>query len=101
MPSKSENYPEKGHKYQVVNSLQECQDILHDAPIGIFTSIPEGRFLAVNPAMANLYGFNDPEEMIQSITDIGSQFYLYSEDRQEFQPQLSGSKVQSNLYITS
>lgn len=88
MPSGSDSYPGRDHESQMVNSLQECQDILLNAPIGIFTSTPEGRFLAVNPAMAELYGFNDPEEMIQTITDIGSQFYLYSEDRREFQRRL-------------
>ena len=31
---------------------------------GIFRSTPEGRFLTVNPAMARMFGFARPEEMI-------------------------------------
>jgi PAS domain S-box-containing protein len=44
--------------------FQDCQSILRDAPIGIFTSTVAGRFVAVNPAMAAMYGYDSPEQMI-------------------------------------
>ena len=66
-------------------SMEEYQKILMNAPIGIFISSPEGRFLSVNKAMARRYGFSEPDELIQSITDIATQLYLYPEDRLEFQ----------------
>ena len=69
-------------------NLQEARDILLNAPIGIFKSTPEGRFVSANMALAKMYGFDKPEELIQSITDISTQFYLYTEDRLEFQRRL-------------
>ena len=69
-------------------SMEEYQDILINAPIGIFISSPEGRFLSVNRAMARRYGFSEPDELIQSITDIATQLYLYPEDRLKFQRRL-------------
>jgi len=60
------------------------QDILDHAPIGIFTSTPEGRFISANPALARMYGYDSPEELIESITDIAMQVYVDPEDRKEF-----------------
>ncbi|WP_208596370.1 PAS domain S-box protein [Desulfonatronospira thiodismutans] len=49
--------------------------------MGVFTSTPEGRFLTANPAMAKMFGYDTPQEMIDSITDIASEFYAESSDR--------------------
>ncbi|HDQ40357.1 MAG TPA: PAS domain S-box protein, partial [Desulfonatronum sp.] len=62
----------------------DLQDIFDNAPIGIFTSTPEGTFLSVNPAMAEIFGYDSPQEMIASVTDIAAQLYADPKDRQEF-----------------
>jgi len=36
------------------------------APIGIFTSSPEGRYLSVNPAMARIFGYESPQALIDA-----------------------------------
>ncbi|WP_045218067.1 sensor histidine kinase [Desulfonatronum thioautotrophicum] len=59
-------------------------DILMDAPIGIFTSTPEGRFVSVNPAMADMYGYGSAREMIESVTDVAAQIYADPADRHHF-----------------
>ena len=59
--------------------------IFENAPNGVFQSIPAGHFRRVNPAMARIYGYTSPEEMLSSITDIASQIYVNSSDRQGFQ----------------
>jgi len=48
---------------------------------GIFRTIPEGRFLAINPAMARMHGYATPEEMVANVTDLASQVYADPEDR--------------------
>lgn len=57
---------------------------LMHAPIGVYTSTLEGRFLSVNPALARMLGYASPEELIESITDIASQVYTEPSDREEF-----------------
>lgn len=84
MSSDSNADPEKGHESQMFSSVQECRDILMNAPVGIFVTTPEGRFLSANPALAKMFGLTDPEELIHTIHDIGTQVYLYPEDRNEF-----------------
>ncbi len=51
---------------------------------GIFQSTPEGRFLRVNQALARIYGYADPEEMIGAIADINQQVYVHPGRRYEF-----------------
>jgi PAS domain S-box-containing protein len=63
--------------------------IIENAPVGIFQSTPEGRFLSVNPFMARIYGYASPEEMLASITDITNQIYVDPANRREFQRQLA------------
>lgn len=58
--------------------------IFDDAVVGIFQSTPGGRFLSVNPAMARTFGYDSPQEMIASITDMSRQFYADPKRREEF-----------------
>ncbi len=62
----------------------DAQDILKNAPIGIFTSTPEGRYLSVNSALVRMRGYSSPEEMIAAITDIATQVYVDPKDREQF-----------------
>ncbi len=62
-------------------ALQECMDILMNAPIGICTATPEGRFLDMNHAMARMFGYDSPQEMITAIQDIGKQLYADPKER--------------------
>ncbi|MBN2569365.1 MAG: PAS domain S-box protein [Deltaproteobacteria bacterium] len=62
---------------------QECQEILINAPIGIFTSSPGGMFLDANPAMAKMFGYESPQKLIESIEDIDRQLYAEPGDREK------------------
>ncbi len=62
---------------------QECLEILKNAPIGFFNSEPEGRLLSANPAMARMLGFDSPQELVESTSDLSGQLYLDPAERQE------------------
>ncbi|TVQ96101.1 MAG: PAS domain-containing sensor histidine kinase [Desulfovibrionales bacterium] len=68
--------------YQAV--FDATHDILMNAPIGIFTSTPEGRYLSVNPTMARMYGYSSPDDMLGAINDIASQVYADQKDGETF-----------------
>ena len=55
---------------------QDFSKIFEQAPEGIFQAALDGHFLRINPAMARIYGFESPEEMISSITDIAGQIHV-------------------------
>lgn len=43
---------------------------------GIFRTTPEGTYLRVNPALAQIYGYESADELMNSVTSIGEQLYL-------------------------
>jgi PAS domain S-box-containing protein len=79
----SEKQPDKTGKESVQNVPFDCLDMLMNAPIGIFTSTPAGRFVYVNKALAQMIGYDAPQNMMDSIGDIGTQIYADPEDRRK------------------
>jgi PAS domain S-box-containing protein len=67
-----------------LSGFQDVNDLLLSAPIGVFSSTPEGRYLYVNPAWARILGYDSPEDVLVSITDIGSQLYADPTERDKF-----------------
>jgi PAS domain S-box-containing protein len=61
---------------ELKESEKKYRDIFEDAIEGIYQSTPDGRFLRVNPALASMFGFKNPDEFVQSITDIKKQLYV-------------------------
>ena len=80
-------------RIQMENDLREAErkyrGIFDKAIVGIFQSIPEGRFLSVNPSMASMLGYNSPEEMVSLITDIAHQFYADPRKREDFRARIN------------
>jgi PAS domain S-box-containing protein len=81
---------------------EKYRRIFENALEGIFQSTPDGRYLSVNPALASLYGYNSPEELIASVSDIESQVYVDPNRRHEFvqlmEEQGSVSNFESQVY---
>ncbi|NJN85752.1 MAG: PAS domain S-box protein [Leptolyngbyaceae cyanobacterium SL_7_1] len=61
------------------------RSIFENAVEGIYQSTPDGQYIDVNPAMARLYGYTSPQEMIAAIQEIATQIYVDADRRQEFQ----------------
>ena len=51
---------------------------------GIFQTTPEGRYLMANAALARIYGYGSPEELMHSLTDIGQRLYVDQGRRDDF-----------------
>jgi phosphoserine phosphatase RsbU/P len=51
---------------------------------GIFQTTPEGRYLLANTALARIYGYNTPQELMESVTDIAERLYVQEGRRDEF-----------------
>jgi PAS domain S-box-containing protein len=62
-------------------SEEQYRHIFENVLEGMFQSTPEGRYRTVNPALARMFGYHSPEEMIEQVTDIGRQLYADSGER--------------------
>jgi PAS domain S-box-containing protein len=60
------------------------RSIFENAVEGIFQSTADGRYITANPALANILGYESPEEIISKYTDIEKQLYIDPKRRQEF-----------------
>jgi PAS domain S-box-containing protein len=59
-------------------SERKYRSVFAQAPIGIFQSTPEGRYLMVNPIFAEMAGYSSPIEMVEDVRDIS---FLYADPR--------------------
>ena len=51
---------------------------------GVFQTTPEGHYLMANSALAHIYGYDSPEELMAHVTDIGRRLYVAPGRREEF-----------------
>ncbi|TAG93453.1 MAG: PAS domain S-box protein [Oscillatoriales cyanobacterium] len=68
----------------LVQAEEKYRGIFENALEGIFQTTVDGLFISANPALAQIYGYDDPEELIESINDIQQQLYVEPQRRQEF-----------------
>ena len=78
-------------------SEDKYRSIFENAVEGIYQAKPEGRYISVNPALARMLGYESPEEMITSVTDIGRQLFVNSEDMERYQA-ISEKKGEVNSF---
>ncbi|HXD11726.1 MAG TPA: PAS domain S-box protein, partial [Anaerolineales bacterium] len=71
---------------------ENYRNIFDNAIDGIFQSNPGGRFIRVNRAMAHMYGYDSPEEMVHGITDISTQVYVDPGIRSELRRHLEAGE---------
>jgi PAS domain S-box-containing protein len=65
----------------LLEAERRYRSIFENAQEGIYRSIPQGRFIMANPAMARILGYDSPEELISCITDIASQVFVDPRER--------------------
>ncbi|MFB8797303.1 MAG: adenylate/guanylate cyclase domain-containing protein [Microcoleus sp.] len=63
---------------------ERYHSIVENAIEGIFQSTPDGGYLSANPALAKLYGYDSPSELIFSVKNISDQLYVDPSRRLEF-----------------
>lgn len=60
------------------------QKIFDNAIEGIFQTTLDGRYIRVNKALANIYGYETPSALIRGLTDIAGSLYVDPQRRHAF-----------------
>ena len=63
---------------------EQYQSIFENAIEGIFQSRPDGSFLRVNRALAEISGYASPEEMLETISNTKEQLFVRTSDHYDF-----------------
>lgn len=74
----------KRREEQLKEAEARYRGIFENAVEGIYQSTPDGRYVAVNPALAKMYGYTSPEEMLAAVSDITHQIYVDPTYRDRF-----------------
>jgi len=88
----------KKEQAALAESENRLRNIFENAPIGIFQSTPNGRYRTVNACFSRMVGFENPQDMIDSIEDISS-LYIDPNQREEFKSILTVNGVVSDFQM--
>jgi PAS domain S-box-containing protein len=70
-------------KEDLKQAEERYRSIFENAQEGIFRSTPDGKMIMANQAMAKMFGYASPKELITGITDVARQHYVNPEDRRK------------------
>ena len=70
------------------NAEEKYRSIFENAMEGIYQTKPDGRLVSANPALAQIFGYDSPESMVNEVIDVGSSLYAEPERRQAFLQEL-------------
>jgi PAS domain S-box-containing protein len=73
---------------QLKEDESKYRGMFENAIEGIYQSTPEGRYLVVNAALARMYGYEHPKELMNQVSDIQTQIYVDSTFRERFKQQI-------------
>ena len=73
-------------------SEEKYRNIFENAVEGIFQTTPEGRILNVNQAMAKLFGYDSPADMIRSLENV-QEIYANPEGRNVFRRKIESTGI--------
>jgi PAS domain S-box-containing protein len=76
---------------------EKYRSIFENAIEGIYQATLGGRLLTANPAMARMFGYESPEEMIERISDLGRQLWFDNAQRESFVDQLRAEGIRAGL----
>jgi diguanylate cyclase (GGDEF)-like protein/PAS domain S-box-containing protein len=86
---------------QADEALREAErsfrSIFENAIEGIFQSTPSNGYLAVNPALARMYGYESPQQLIATLRDIEHKLYVEPQRRADFMHLMERDGVVTNF----
>jgi PAS domain S-box-containing protein len=56
------------------------EKLFHSAPVGVFRSTLDGRFVEANPAFVSLLGYSSADDLASEVKELGWTLFLDSED---------------------
>jgi diguanylate cyclase (GGDEF)-like protein/PAS domain S-box-containing protein len=85
------------HERALSEAEHRYRSIFENANEGIFQTTADGHYLEVNPALAAIYGYDSPAELITALDDIAMQLYVDPGRRREFTEQLKQNHTVVNF----
>ncbi len=89
---------------ETMETLKEAGKIYHELfqnlPVGIFRGTREGQYLEANQYLAEMYGYEDPEEFINDITNAREQNFADTEEFDKIHEVLKDSNSMERFEVS-
>lgn len=89
----------KQHMSELEKAEKKYRSIFENAMEGIFQSTLKGEVINANPAFARILGYENPDELMAKVADIGLQHYVIPAQREEFIQRLEEEKVINSFEV--
>ena len=87
----------KRHEHALLQAEEKYREIFENAVVGIFQTHPRGNIVAVNQALANMFGYESPQEFMEKVRDLSTQLYADPARRREILQLLESRGVARNF----
>ena len=84
----SQEFEKQAEIARLKDELAVNRSLFENAIGGIYRSTPDGHYLDVNPALARMYGYEKPEDLMNQVSDIRQQIYVNPEYRDIFKKEI-------------
>ncbi len=74
---------EKHYQQELFEAERKYRSIFENSVAGMYQNTPEGRFVDANQALADIFGYESPSDLIENLQDI-KELYANPEDRDNF-----------------
>ena len=74
----------KSYEHSLLEAEFQYRSIFENSIIGIFQTTPNGKYLIVNSALARMYGYPSPYDLMHALNNIQQQLYVLPIQRQKF-----------------
>ena len=107
---------ERQTKINLIQSEEKYRRLFESASLGIFQTTQDGKVISVNPAFANMFGYDSPEDVKNSVKNISTDIFADPHRRKELIQQMKdnpdlnsfeilykrkdGSTFEGQLYIS-
>jgi diguanylate cyclase (GGDEF)-like protein/PAS domain S-box-containing protein len=78
---------------QLRRAEEKYRAIFEDAVVGIFQMTPEGRPLSINRALAEMHGFDSPEQFLAEVSNVASDLFVIPDQMDEMQRSVAQNGV--------
>jgi diguanylate cyclase (GGDEF)-like protein/PAS domain S-box-containing protein len=78
---------------QLRRTEEKYRAIFEDAVIGIFQATPDGRPLSINRALAQLHGYESPEQLLAEVPNVVTQLFVQPQQMDELKSMLEAKGV--------
>lgn len=89
----------KNIEVSLIASEAKFRAIFENAVEGIYQTTLEGKYINLNPAFAMMFGYDNAQDMINTVTDIGQEIYVNPQDREKLKSLLIKQNEVKNFEV--